>query len=157
MIDIEQLLPQDNYDALVASVSSPSASNAYATLADLIPDTDTNIYNVNGAIPAATTRTVTVPANSTVQFAGGRTQRTYTAGGVSVTEGAGFYATGLFDTGQGLYVTVANRWMYDGAYEYLGETYIDKSVNDTTKNDSTRFFIGTNWGTANASTYGQLQ
>jgi hypothetical protein len=154
-MDILRLLPDDAWDAAV-DANAPSAANVFATMADLIPDTDTNIYNIDGAIPAATTRTITVPGDSTVQFAGGRTQRTYTAGGVTVTEGAGFYATGLFDTGQAAYTTVADRWMYDGSYEYLGETYIDKSVNDTTKGDNTRFFLGTNWGTAGASTYGQL-
>ena len=113
-MDIGRILPGNEYDAAVGA-NAPSSSNVFATMADLIPDTDTNIYTVDGAIPATTTRTVTVPSDSTVQFAGGRTQRTYTAGGVSVIEGAGFYATGLFDTGQAAYTTVADRWMYDGS------------------------------------------
>ncbi len=47
-VAIEQLLPQEVYDALVASISSPSSANAFATLADVaaLP----TIYSADGAL-----------------------------------------------------------------------------------------------------------
>ena len=67
MVDIEQLLPKDNYDALVASISTPSASNAYATIADLSGFVTDNLYIANGTVGAGRTATIT----DTLTFSGG--------------------------------------------------------------------------------------
>jgi len=59
-VNIEQLLPQDNYDALVGA-NNPSALNVYATMADLSAFVTSNIYTADGAL--AGNRTVTGGGN----------------------------------------------------------------------------------------------
>lgn len=57
-MDIRRLLPKDYYDANL-NAASPSASNPFATIADLPTPTGDGIYSGNGIIPTATAATLT--------------------------------------------------------------------------------------------------
>lgn len=138
-VNLEQLLPQDNYDALVASVSSPSGVNAYATIADLTGFVTGNLYTTDGAIPAATTRAVTIAADSIVRFAGGTTVHTMTSGGSTITSGTGtnpigfgifgsldlLNSTGAFDSYSGNFASGANPVVESQIYD--NTTFLEKS------------------------------
>ena len=67
-MDILRLLPKNEYDASIGA-NAPSASNVFATIAD-IPAAATTLYNGNGSLSA--NRTVTMGAN-TLAFEGNQT------------------------------------------------------------------------------------
>ena len=155
MAKIHRDLPNNEYLAAV-NANAPTNLNPYATIADLAGFVAGNLYTINGAIPAATARAVTIAANSSITFSGGVTKRTYNVAGVTITEGSGLSPSGFGETGTASYITQGNRWAYKSVYNFGTELYVDDSVNDTVKGDTTRLFFGTDFGTATASTYGQL-
>ena len=62
------ILFKDGSEGTIGHVWTSNAITGQGSWAALPTDTDTNIYNSNGSIPVATTRTVTIADNSVITF-----------------------------------------------------------------------------------------
>jgi len=160
-MDIIRLLPDDVYQAAV-NAASPSASNVFATMADLIPDTDTNIYNTNNSLTG--NRTVTGAGNS-LTFTGiaGFTVTPTAAtnakttwndgtgtGATTVVTGAGLNPTGFGDIGFATYVSTPGTKGYGGINDFSNQAVAQWTVYDSAfGTDEAGFFAGNTTGGGN--------
>lgn len=129
-MDILRILPDDVYNAAV-DANAPSASNVFATMADLIPDTDTNIYNTNGTVGAGRIATLT----DSLTFSGGTTIHTLTNASGTVQSGTGINTIGFGAQGALQYLgsPAAGDWDYfEGGYLFGADPVYAMEIYDKT-------------------------
>jgi len=166
-MDILRLLPDDEYQAAVGA-NAPTALNPFATIADLIPDTDTNIYNTDNSL---TGNRIVTGAGSSLTFnaiaqltinptATTNAKITWSDGAgtpTTIVSGAGLNPTG-FESASGVasYLSSPGVKGYGGLYDNATNTTAQWTVYDSAfGTDEAGFIARANIASGN-STISQL-